>query len=345
MFRMGKRTIGALDFARLQSWMESRLGVKVPDVKTFRRMFRGGDIMPEIDKSYQKVVKKHGANIVNLPADPKTGSIVQPGLGMRTNMSLQSASNALDDLEKLAWNQRGDLATSHQGRALLDTVHQVEGDIASQLDMVNKPAARDWYSAREQVRKARVLKQMFSEPGVIEMAGKDPRTGEIIDNEKISFEKLQKLVSDAGPNGYKIDLQQAMGPGEQGTLSKVLHRGAEEGEEDRPARGILATHAGFSSHGSFFGRLQTPWPARHVGDVQFDLGRGRALTGLITLGPYQLAHKIGEMTEMPPMRITKTPAEAASTPVPADKPGPPGVPALPPSTVSEGETPAAVMLK
>jgi hypothetical protein len=165
---------------------------------------------------------------------------------------------------------------------------------------------------------------MFSEPGVLEMAGKDPRTGEIIDNGRISFEKLQKLVSDAGPTGYKTDLQQAMGPGEQQTLSKVLHRGADEGAEDRPARGLLSTNAGFSSHGSFFGRVQQPWPARHVGDVPFDLGRGRALSALITLGPAHLADAVGDMTTIPPMHINKTPAEAASTPAPG----------LPPTTIT-----------
>lgn len=328
---LGKRTIGAADFSRLQSWLESRMGVKVPDVQTFRRLFRGGEIMPETEHQYNRVIKKVGSKyMVEVPVDPKTGTTlggISPMLGNRMKMSLGEASQGLDDLEKFAWDKKGDLATGHQSRALMDTVHQVEGDIASQIDAqsVTNPnarkAAQAWYGAREQVRKGRVLKQMFSEPGVLEMAGKDPRTGEIIDNGKISFEKLQKLVSDAGPNGYKLDLQQAMGPGEQQSLSKVVHRGADEGAEDSPGRGLFASNIGTSSRGSFFGRLQAPWPARHVGDVPFDLGRGRALTGLITLGPYQLAHTVNEMTQMPPMEITKTPKEAANTPAPTVAPG------------------------
>jgi|SRR5579864_6236285 len=329
---MGRRGLYNTDFDRLRGWLEPRLGIKIPDVAAFRRAFRSGEALTEAEKKYQKMMGKIGSKINVEVSQPVTGytttstgqSAMQFG-GMTTpnargssriKMTLEQASHELDELEKLAWTDRGDVATSHVGRAKLDTVHQIEDDIAQQLDQMKFKDRNQWYTEREKVRKARVLKNMMSEPGVIEMRAKDPRTGEMLTNEKVSFEKLQKLVSDAGPNGYKTDLRQAMMPGEQESLSRVLHRGAKEGAEDRPGRGILGPNMGISTHGSVFSRFQRPWPSRHIGEVPFDLGRGRALSALITLGPYQLAQKVNEMTQLPPTEVT--PHEETPSPIHMD---------------------------
>lgn len=290
--KFGNRTIQALDFERLKGWLEPRLGVEIPDMAAFRKWFTNGEVIKEAEANHAKVLtrveRKLGPNF------QVQANVPMQGAGSATGTTtLRQIDEHLNTLEQQGWRADHSPTPTHAGRVARDQVHQIEGDVAQQLYAANKTAGQEWYTSRGRMRTARTLKNFFDEPGMIS------------DNDKINFIKGQELSQSTAPGGYAHDLAQSMGEPEQKSFAKMLRRGAPEGTNDRAGRGILSgdkdrANVTMTTHGGFWGHVSMPWPSRHVGAVPFDLGRGRALSALITLGPERFFSTLKDMSGVQP---------------------------------------------
>ncbi len=227
-------------------------------------------------------------------------------------MKLDDVTDKLYTLEHAGWNLRGEPLMTHAGAAARDAAHEAEGDIAEQIGNANPKAGIDWYTAHGRMKEARAMRNLFTEDGAMDEDGKP------------NFTLLQQFVDKDSPTSHRYDLIQGMGDDGHKSFRDMLFRNAPEGSPgDRPGK-LPLVGLRVSAHGGFYAHPALPYPARHVGDVPYSLGDGRALRALMTIGPYSLINNLSEMhQEIPPMHIDKTPAEAASTPVPMDKPMPP----------------------
>ncbi len=325
--KTGRHTLGAYDFARLRGWLEARLPIKIPNEQAFRRLFRGGEAL----KKTEDVTNKEFSSVGNFPVEvtiPQSvsGVISKNAPSGTYRVLLKEVTDILNRLEEVGWDYRNEPTKGHVAKAVRSAVHQIEGEVAQSIDKVSPKSAIRWYTARQKLRTARTLTNMFSEEGAIDESG------------RLMMPKLQKLVSDAGPKGFKTDIIQSMGDSSQRSLSSILHRGASEGLEDVAGQGV-AKHGSLGLHFGVFPRmsLQMPKFARHIGFVPYDLGRGRALTAALTLGPYRFARAVDQLftgsanaqtaasNQLPPtkivqdpsriqMNITKSPEEMAAMP-------------------------------
>jgi hypothetical protein len=322
---LGRRGVKAISFAPLKGWIESRLpGTVVKDVPSFNRAFMGGEAIETArqrlaainSKIAKKVLPKMNLNAAGstLDINPNVASQLSKNVGYSPSGQLVSQfhnlNHALDELENLGWHSKK-FGQDEEGKAIRSAAHQVEGEIAKQLGNISPKSAVEWYNAKGQLRAAKTLTHMFTEPGVVA-------------EDKIHWPKLQELVSDATAKGYKMDLQQSLGDKEYKTLSQVvkgdatvagknaqselsgvLHRGAQEGRQD--IEGVSPIHRAYT-HPSLENPLQTrlglgismPVFARHVGYVPYDLGKGKAIQALTTLGPYQTALAIHSFVKSQP---------------------------------------------
>ncbi len=199
----------------------------------------------------------------------------------------------LNETENKGWALIGnpDPEKAELGKALRSSVFQAEHDAADSLR--NKgldKLADDWLAQRQQYRAARVLTQMFRTPDLVDASG------------NIQWDEVQRLVDAAGREGYYDDLKLAFGKDGADAFVDKLHRG-EPDVRDRPGRGILTTHSRVYMHpglGKLSPRipLQIPVPTVRAGDVPFNLGRNRALSAMLVLGPERFVQMIDDMTKM-----------------------------------------------
>ncbi len=326
--KTGRRTLNAYDFARLRGWLESRLPIKIPNEQAFRRLFRGGEALSKTEEKTNKDLASMYKFLVPVHIPQEIAGLVgKRAPATSFNVPIGEVNKILDRIEELGWDYRGDITKGHSAKAIRSAVHQIQEEVYQSISSIDTKAASIWIVARRQLRRARTLTNMFSEEGVQDGAG------------RLDMSKLQKLVSDSGPMGYKQDIIQTLDNNEQKTLSKILHRGAPEGAEDVAGHGPLEKIYGHSRLGlpSAGFRMSKPNVARHVGFIPYDLGRGRALTAALTLGPYRFARAVDQLftgsanaqtaapNQLPPtkivqdpsriqMNITKSPEEMAAMP-------------------------------
>lgn len=321
-YMLRKRALPDLDFHRLAGWLEKRFGKKIPDMPALRKLIYEGQLNNEMEDAFAKAQARTNRALgkkfrIQAPVvTSKAGDIMlNPQSSIRFDMSLDEATDRLHKLEQGGWNLRGEPIMTHAGAAARDASHEAEGDIASQIDQANPKAGVDWYTAHGRLKEARSMRNLFTQNGAMDSEGRP------------NFTLLQGLVDNDAPTSHRYDLIQSMGEDGQKSFRNMLFRNAPEGSvTDRPGQ-LPLVGLRVSAHGGFYAHPALPYPARHVGDVPYSLGEGRALRALTTIGPYQMLNNLSEMHSMPPMHITKTPAEAAATPMPTDKPGPAAMPA------------------
>lgn len=347
---IGKRSINRMDMRRLSEWLKPVIGKDLPDADAYYRAFKGNKIVQDaeamMDATKQKIMKKIGqrpiftydltpeqANELNANASTKTFG-ARPGKNFG---NLQHAHDILTALDRAGWDYNGEPTTKAAGKIIRNTTHQIEGEIATQLDQIDPKLATEWYTNRGKLRTTQTLTNMFNEKGVI-------------DNGYVDMSRLQDLVG----SDYKLDLQQAMGTSQAGNLnsvvqtgekqraglSNVLHRGAAEGRQDvvgHPPIGRFYAHST-----GLTGFFHMPKLSRHVGYLPADLGRGKAISAAATLGPYRFVRAVqnffgigptGDSTHtslptrealpkptpgssasaLPEMHITKSPEEMKAT--------------------------------
>jgi hypothetical protein len=313
----GSRTLQSADAARLNGWLSHRLPIKpIRTVGDFDKAFRGGEVL----RSTEKVVTQADAKAskilgsVTLVPPPEIEAALNRNpqfTGMPySGIPFDEAIKVIDEVNKLGWDYKGDPVRSHLGKAIRSSAHQMEDDIAQQLDAVNPKIATEWYTRRHQLGLARTMTNLMSEPGVI-----DRRTGKIV------MEKIQELSSEVGNQGYRQDLHQTIGPNEADSFLKSVFAGAEPTKTNRPGQigrrlshsvlagvggGVLGQAIGHPVIGAEMGTilggmmgghdagtwaLQFP---RHVGYVPYNLGRNRALFGATVLGPYRFAQALSD---------------------------------------------------
>jgi hypothetical protein len=311
-YMLRKKALPDLDFHRLSGWLEKRFDVKVPDMPTLRQLVYNGQLPDEMEEQFQKVHAKTNKALgkqfrLQIPTSSTTKSGLAYGQQQQGKMvfpmSLDDALFRLNNLEKEGWNLRGEPGMEHAGAAARDSAHEAEGDIANQISNAGKAGA-DWYTAHGRLKEARAMRNLFTTKDAMD------------ENGAPNFTLLQQLVDADTPTSHRYDLIQGMGEDGHKSFRDMLFRGAPEGSPgDRPSKWPL-TGLRVSAHG-FYAHPALPYPARHVGDVPYSLGEGRALRALATIGPYQMLNNFSEMFTMPTMHINKTPAEAAATPAPA----------------------------
>lgn len=301
---VGRRAIQNLDVRNIGKYLNDKLGTKIGDVTQLKTQLVNGEAertaqteMGNVDKRViQRLAKqpmglaKSGAKKqVYLPIQLDQATVTNPAfikvMGQLPKGTLQldykEATNALDTLEKIGWNSRYRMVQSHGAAAARSAAHQVEEDIANGLTTISPNIGKQWYEARGKLRTARTMSNLFRETG-------------IINGKEVDIPKLQKLVSDAGPRGYNTPLRQSLGDKEAEDFTSIVHRGASPGTEDVHGKGPVEKmymHLGIIPSG----RMQMPRLARHVGYVPYNLGKTRATTALVALGPHELANKLAHM--------------------------------------------------
>ena len=307
----------------MTGWLKNRFGIDVPDKAAFYRMFKGGEANQKtqevLDKVVAKVAKKAkairaaGPTKVDIPnelAQPlaKAGHLVTLK-GDQLFGNFNDLNKALSSLEDMGWDDKHIPTRTDIGRAARTAAHQIEGEMATQLQAIDPKLASEWYTAKANNRLTKTFTNLFNEPDVFDAKGNP------------IMSKLQGLVSDASPQGYKMDLIEAAGPAEsrlQGNLSKTLHRGAKEGTQDIVGDpsilgrgGHPGLHIGSTVHPYSWIPLHIPTLPRHVGYLPYDLGKGRASQVLSTLGPYSFYRGLEQMFSLKPSAkdttITPTP--------------------------------------
>lgn len=333
---IGKRAINRYDLGRLSKWLEPRIGQKLSNASDYYTAFKGGKVAQAAQTAYDAANASVGKVVAHRPmftfelSPEQADAIYYSGDKTLQSMGLRPGKNVVDfefatkilhKLDQLGWDYNGNPTTKATGKALRGVTHQIEGEIASQLDAINPKAASAWYTARGKYRLANTLTNMFNEPGVI-------------DNGYVDMSKLQTEAS----SNYVHDLQQALGMGDtpakvQATgekarqgLSKVLHRGADEGRQDivghAPGGHVYGHTRGLS------GFFSMPKLSRHVGYLPADLGKGKAITAAATLGPYRFVRGVENYMNIDP---------SATLPQGSEAPPPAGISVVPGSVTAEGK--------
>ena len=360
----GRRGVRALSSRPLYSWLESQLpGTVIKDVPSFNRAFMGGEAIKAAQqrldainsKLAKKVIPKIAKQMGQVEVDSRAGQALGKegfAVGQRGGKSVllgdfRELNRGLDTLENIGWHTKK-FGEDETGKAIRSTAHQVEGEIAKQIGDISPKSAIEWYNAKGQLRAAKTLSHMFTEPGVVAA-------------DRIHWPKMQQLVHDATAKGYKMDLQQSLGDKQYATLrsvvknnaniagetaqaelSGILHRGAQEGTQD--IEGVSPVHRAYT-HPSLDKPLETklglgismPVFARHVGYVPYDLGKGKGLQALTVLGPYQAALAIGQYIKA---QKSVSP-DGAPSGAPSGAPGAPTPGSFPPTKVVGSEDTSA----
>lgn len=199
----------------------------------------------------------------------------------------------LNETENKGWALIGnpDPEKAELGKALRSSVFQAEHDAADALrQKLGDKVADEWLAQRQQYRAARVLTQLFRTPNLVDARG------------TIAWDEVQKLVDQSGREGFYDDLKLAFGKDGADAFIDRLTRNAPN-ERDIPGRGVLTTHSRVYMHpglGKLSPRipLQIPVPTVRAGDVPFNLGRNRALSAMMVLGPDRFVQMIDDMSRI-----------------------------------------------
>ena len=159
---LGRRAVRDYDFGRLTGWLKNRFGIDVPDKAAFYRMFKGGEANQKtqevLDKVVAKVAKKAkairaaGPTKVDIPnelAQPlaKAGHLVTLK-GDQLFGNFNDLNKALSSLEDMGWDDKHIPTRTDIGRAARTAAHQIEGEMATQLQTIDPKLASEWYTAK-----------------------------------------------------------------------------------------------------------------------------------------------------------------------------------------------------
>lgn len=316
--RRGRSTINNLDMSSLSGWLEKHLGnaAEMRTPEAFDQKIRGGQMLEDvkaegsaveskIKKLFQKQAKKIPGKMgylgqqtskitmpeLEIDVPPALADKLQVPRGQKLRATFADMTGHLQQIEDIGWDLAGSPKTGRQGEIARSMAIQMEDDIAEQIQnkLGNGPAT-DWLTSRYRTRLAKTTTKMLKEAGV------DKGTG------LINWPKLQDLAA----NKYRMDLQLALGPDASAItgakdaeeLLNNLYRGDQHTMTDAPGafKPYIRAHA--------FGLIPSlgvhPKMARHVGDLPYNLGRGRALTAAMIMGPYravQFAKDLAGMNE------------------------------------------------
>ncbi len=287
-------TIGRLDREKLGGWVKKNLPTKLPwrTVGDFDQNLRGGllreEMGPMVEQANQKVAAALGANdTFQLKTDAANKSVISPLVEMPGGEMRQGGVTTktwkfheilqeirrMEDLGRYTGNDNDLRLAAKTARV---SAHQMVDDLQTALNERQPGLGDSWLKPRKQYQATMTLQQMFSEPGVL-----DPKTGQI------NMGKLQQLASSSGREGYRDELKRA---GIDESFLKTAFRGANnfvrtdaQGKVNPYYRMHLGVIPSMGAH---------PELAHHVGYLPYDLGRGRALSAALVLGPHRLLNLI-----------------------------------------------------
>jgi hypothetical protein len=304
-FGIARRAIQRADVEGIGQWLDKHLTDKPLLQRTYKtvsdivRDFNGG----ELDETYRNSLHSIQNKIptffpVPLNLDPEVVSQLQrsnptqyANMNFNVPVPFRQATKVLEDVEDIGWDWRFKMHNGKKAMAARSAVHQAEDTIAEELDMaeargeIPKGTAVAWGTARHKYALSRAMSNLFREPGVIK-------------NGKMDIQKVQELLADAGPLGYKMDLDQSVSPvakGELRDLTRTVTRGGPAGSTDimgeRPNL-RLGIHGILRPPGAYFhpGTI-----SRHTGYIPFDLGRGRAFAAMQILGAHEFVNRLGNL--------------------------------------------------
>jgi hypothetical protein len=220
------------------------------------------------------------------------------GLARRTKWGFEwnDLISHLNETENKGWALIGnpDPEKAELGKALRSSVFQAEHDAADSLrQKVGDKLADDWLKQRQQYRAARVLTQMFRTPNLTDAGG------------AIDWSELQRQATSANREGFYDDLKLAFGKEDADAFVDKL-RVEPSGARDRKFPDF-GKSGGIRPRVYFkipFTPISVPLPIKvpgipiRSGDVPFNLGRNRALSALLVLGPERFVQMIDDMTKM-----------------------------------------------
>ena len=283
IFGAGKAGIAKLDLARLSGFLQKHLGEAADaDMKNpaqFVDKVKGGKVLENVKNDLSSTVSKIDKMLTKKKAfiqyDPPPSMAKQFPQTMKLQGKLSDFTRDVGETEDIGWSMAGKPTMSRDGEAARSLAMQAEDDIAKQIDKkAGRKASTDWIIGRHRVRLAKTMTSMLKEV---------PTTGGTL-----NWQELQKLASDK----YAMDLRMSLGPdatalmGKKGVedLNQAIFRSPEGGGQD--VQGKFGMYVRY--HPPFgFSTGQHPQLASHAGDLPYNLGRGKALTLLGTLGPYR----------------------------------------------------------
>lgn len=296
----GKRGIQALDVKRVGRWLSDKLPIRAAaNTADLDELFRGGKAVRQagdaLEKTYDHVRNQLGNAQLQIPS-PVPG---QPPI----SKSLDEINEIIRQTEDYGYTLAGDPRTAMQGKAMRTAAHQMVEDTGHALNAFQKGLGDRYFKSRRQFATTMLMKRIFNEAF-------DKDTGEF------SMQKLQQSVSRAGNEGYRDDLNNLLG--EQGANDFIgqVFRGAKPTALDVPGHGVAGrAYVHGAMEPSF--SLHMPQLAKHVGNLPFDLGRGRALAAGATLGPTRLLEVLSNYYADNPAAIQPVPPTSAA---PASRP-------------------------
>jgi hypothetical protein len=278
------------DVGRVTDWLNDSLNLvptsknRFENVTDISREFIGGESDKKLGEKVGKLEGRLGKQTVDMTVDQQMAGIlgIPPG---QHPVAAKDALHALNTLEDLGWDSQFRLSRGRTAQAARSAAHQVEEDIAHDLNVRNPKLASEWLTARHQYRMSRTLSNLFREDGVIEKG-------------KLNPQRFQELLGDAGPKGYKMDLELAAGPDairDVQELGSAARRGAPPGATDITGEkpGVRVGIHGLGHPPGLYFHPGTP--SKHIGNIPFDLGRGRAFTGVMVLGAHEFVHRLDKM--------------------------------------------------
>lgn len=285
---IARRAMQRADVSAIGDWLGEQLGIDKARFNTATKLrdeLVSGTAQEGLEAKVAKISGKVPRAALTVDIDPDLARALKIS-GGRTPFDFKAANDTLETLERIGWDTHFRTKNTLLAQKARSAVHQMEGTMAEAIDKVDPKLAQQWYTARGQLRLSRMMSNLFREPGVLEGG-------------QVNIPKLQELLTNAGPDGYKTDLEQVVGPVGKKSIKNLLgiaRRGGEAGAIDVPGQ---APRLGISYHIG----LPHPWMTgvgkfpRHVGYQPFDLGRGRAFTGAMVLGAHQFVNNLQNLPD------------------------------------------------
>jgi hypothetical protein len=289
VFGIARKAMNRADVQAVTDWLENNLTNYPKTQKVFNGVrdivsqLVGGETDKKLATKLATTESKFPKNLTvpiqfNAQALPTN---MQALAGHTADVPIKDALAHLSDLEDIGWDTQFRYKDGKTAQAARSAVHQAEEDIYNAIAVKRPAQAAEWYTNRHRYRLSRTMSNLFREDGVLKGG-------------KIDMMKLQQFLNDAGPKGYKMDLEQAAGEAGARQLKQLWEaagRGAPPGSMDipgeRPNIRMGVHHLGLPTFYAHPGSL-----AKHVGYIPFDLGRGRAFAALQILGAHEFTNRL-----------------------------------------------------
>jgi hypothetical protein len=285
-----------LDLGRLSNFLERQLGTDIGRIRTpeeFDAKIRGGEMLSEVKNGFRKTVKaidskmkktlpKGNQILIDLP-DAVAKKINWPFHQPYPAATMTEANAIIDEIEDTGWDMSGRARNAKGGEQARMLAVQAEDDLAEHLEkQLGKGAMTDWLTGRNRLRLGKTMDRLLKESGIDKDSG------------LVDWKKLQMLAA----TKYRKDLLISTGV-DASELS-----GVKTTDEflDKLYRG--ADHARTDTVGSLnaYGRIlpipyvgARPKLTSHAGDIPYQLGRGRALTAALIMGPYRAVQFVKDL--------------------------------------------------